>query len=87
MSKADHQTLSNGHTNGGVKTAASKSPKDVTDQLKDMADSYRSILKNVGENPYREGLLKTPERAAKALVFFTKGYRESVEGSKREKLL
>lgn len=47
--------------------------------VKEMAESYRSILHNVGEDPYREGLLKTPERAAKALMFFTKGYKESLE--------
>ncbi len=35
---------------------------------------YRSIIKTVGENPKREGLLKTPERAAKAIQFLTQGY-------------
>jgi GTP cyclohydrolase IA len=52
-------------------------------QVKEMAESYRSILHNVGEDPHREGLLKTPERAAKALMFFTKGYHESLEGENR----
>ncbi|KAG5676981.1 hypothetical protein PVAND_006772 [Polypedilum vanderplanki] len=46
--------------------------------LKEMADCYRLILQNVGENPKREGLLKTPERAAKALLFFTKGYHQKI---------
>lgn len=46
-----------------------------------MADSYRTILRNVGEDPNREGLLKTPERAAKALLYFTKGYKESLTGN------
>ncbi|RXG70903.1 GTP cyclohydrolase 1 [Armadillidium vulgare] len=32
-----------------------------------------------GEDPEREGLLKTPERAAKALLFFTKGYDQTIE--------
>jgi GTP cyclohydrolase I len=45
-----------------------------------IADCYRSILKSVGEDPNREGLLKTPERAAQALIFFTKGYQESLSG-------
>ena len=38
-----------------------------------MADHYRSILNAVGENVNREGLAKTPERAAKALAFLTQG--------------
>ena len=36
--------------------------------------SYDNILNKVGENPGREGLLKTPQRAAKAMQFLTHGY-------------
>merc|ERR1712165_585118 len=43
-----------------------------------MADSYRNLLINIGENPDREGLLDTPMRAAKAMMLFTKGYEDSV---------
>jgi GTP cyclohydrolase IA len=35
---------------------------------------YREILKEIGENPEREGLAKTPERVAKALQYLTHGY-------------
>jgi len=44
-----------------------------------MATSYRNILKQMGEDPTREGLVDTPMRAAKALNFFTKGYQETVQ--------
>jgi GTP cyclohydrolase I len=39
-----------------------------------IAERYRGVLQELGENPDREGLLKTPERAAKALQFLTHGY-------------
>jgi GTP cyclohydrolase I len=41
-----------------------------------IANHYSDILAQIGEDPNREGLLKTPERVAKALQFLTKGYNE-----------
>lgn len=41
---------------------------------KKIADHYTDILKQIGENPEREGLEKTPERVAKALQYLTHGY-------------
>ncbi|MEN9997310.1 MAG: cyclohydrolase FolE [Bacteroidota bacterium] len=40
----------------------------------DLANHYEEVLKQIGENPNREGLLKTPERVAKAMQFLTHGY-------------
>ncbi len=44
-----------------------------------LSDFYRNILEIVGENPKREGLLKTPQRAAKAMHFLTQGYDQNAE--------
>lgn len=40
----------------------------------DLVNNYRSIIDSLGENPEREGLLKTPERVAKAMQYVTQGY-------------
>ena len=45
---------------------------DNTTEL--IAGHYREILRLLGEDPDREGLVKTPERVAKALQFLTQGY-------------
>ncbi|XP_014219411.1 GTP cyclohydrolase 1 isoform X2 [Copidosoma floridanum] len=47
--------------------------------LPQMSHSYKLLLQALGENVERQGLLKTPERAAKAMLFFTKGYDQSLE--------
>ncbi len=44
---------------------------ETTEEIK---KKYLSILTEIGENPNREGLLKTPERASKAMQFLTHGY-------------
>jgi GTP cyclohydrolase IA len=47
--------------------------QDVTEQL---MDHYRNIIQLTGDDTDREGLIKTPERAAKALQYNTQGYNQ-----------
>ena len=47
--------------------------------MDDMMAAVRTMIVGVGEDPEREGLLKTPKRVAKAMKFLTSGYNESLE--------
>ena len=46
---------------------------EITDEVK---SRYSSIINEIGEDVGREGLVKTPERAAKAMLFLTQGYQQ-----------
>ncbi len=54
-------------------------PKCGAAKLASLEKSFHDILEAVGENPTREGLLKTPNRAARAYEFLTNGYRQSID--------
>jgi GTP cyclohydrolase I len=59
------------------KQAEKRSLTEVTDE--EMMAAVETMLKGVGEDPSREGLLKTPKRVAEAMRFLTSGYDLSLE--------
>jgi GTP cyclohydrolase I len=48
-------------------------------ELDKIANVYRELLQGIGEDVGREGLLRTPDRAARALEFLTQGYRQDLD--------
>jgi len=66
--------MSDKHQNGYYKE--DHFPKEPMEAI---AIDYKDILSKLGEDPTREGLSKTPERAAKALQFLTQGYQQDPE--------
>lgn len=55
-----------------------ESPEDAAARLAKLSGAVKTILECIGEDPEREGLHGTPERYAKAMMFFTKGYEENL---------
>ena len=49
------------------------------ESTKILSSHYKEVIENIGEDPTREGILKTPERAAKAIQFLTQGYDQNPE--------
>ncbi|OQE19592.1 hypothetical protein PENSTE_c015G03620 [Penicillium steckii] len=62
----------------GTRQRLESTPEENEARVKKLAGAVRTILECVGEDPEREGLLETPERYAKAMLYFTKGYEENV---------
>ena len=56
------------------------SPAEKAARQKRLAAAVRTVLECIGEDPDREGLLRTPERYAQALMWMTKGYEERLPG-------
>ncbi|XP_028849419.1 GTP cyclohydrolase 1 [Denticeps clupeoides] len=62
----------------GWREERTRSVEDNEMSLPSIAAAYTTILRGLGEDPQRQGLLKTPWRAATAMQFFTKGYQEKI---------
>jgi len=45
----------------------------------DLTDLYEGLIRGIGENPERDGLARTPERAARALRYLTRGYQQTLD--------
>lgn len=56
-----------------------RTKKDADPTTTKMAEHVRALLTAIGEDPKREGLLKTPERYARALKYLTSGYEVNAE--------
>lgn len=55
------------------------SPNSIKDVVIMLEQYYANIIETIGEDLTRDGLKKTPQRAAKALEFLTQGYQQNVE--------
>jgi GTP cyclohydrolase I len=64
---------------GKLSDSYNKIEKWNPEVIREISEYYYKILKLLGEDPEREGLLKTPERVAKALSFLTRGYGQDPE--------
>ena len=78
------QMLDDNEMNGYAGYARNETYNAIT--LQRIAEKYRTILKDIGENPEREGLKKTPERVAKSLRYLTSGYDQDVKDVLNEAL-
>ncbi|XP_075006881.1 GTP cyclohydrolase 1 isoform X2 [Calonectris borealis] len=67
-----------GGSGDGWRGERPRSEEDNELSLPSLAAAYTTILRSLGEDPERQGLLKTPWRAATAMQFFTKGYQETI---------
>jgi len=57
-----------------------QTPEERAAREAKLAGAVRTLLEGIGEDPDREGLLRTPERYAQALLWMTKGYEERLSG-------
>jgi GTP cyclohydrolase I len=74
-----HDDELNAPGGGTVTDLTGQGTEEKIVEIDDLSEQYRRILEGVGEDPSREGLLKTPARAAAAMKFLTQGYRQDLQ--------
>lgn len=52
---------------------------DTKQSIDELTQAFNNVIEAIGEDPHREGLLRTPNRAAKALAFLTRGYQQDLD--------
>ena len=62
----------------GARARLEATPEQAQERLERLQGAVSTILECIGEDPEREGLNGTPERYAKAMLYFSKGYEENV---------
>ncbi len=62
----------------GVSATTASSPATETMQALELDELIRQMISHLGEDPDRDGLLRTPERVAKSMRWLTRGYNQSV---------
>ena len=63
----------------GPRNPQVSTPKDFDHRMQKLSEAVRIIIECIGEDCTREGLKDTPERYARAMLFFTKGYEENIQ--------
>jgi GTP cyclohydrolase I len=69
--------LSNGNGKSAILTDHNSIKRSNFNNIDSVTDAYNNILLGIGEDPNREGLQKTPHRAAKAIQDLTRGYSQT----------
>lgn len=62
----------------GTRTRLEQNEEDAIKREQRIAEAVKVILQELGEDPEREGLVETPQRYARAMLYFTKGYEDNI---------
>ncbi|PVV01433.1 hypothetical protein BB560_004147 [Smittium megazygosporum] len=70
----------------GTRQRRDESQEEKDERLDKLKGAIQTIIECLGEDPTRSGIVKTPERYAKAMLFFTRGYERSIKDVMNEAL-